>query len=468
MAEFPEIVTDESDGEHRLTELLGRGGQGGVYRTANPEIAVKLVEPGHETRDELRRKLTRVRMLRGVVPALADLPVARPLDMLREPHLGYVMKVLTGMKSIAHLMNPPPEIEGDAVPGWFLAGGGLRRRLRLLAKVAEVISGLHAYSLVYVDTSDNNIFVSTDVQATEAWLIDADNLAFESRPGDNQLSTPWFTAPEVIQGKSGANTLTDAHAFAVLAFMTLTLAHPLLGDKVIQGPASLEDKAFAGRFPWIDHPDDRRNARTIDCFSRKEMLTNRLQDLAHRCFGPGLNDPVLRPGVTDWAEALNNAADATIRCSRCEATYYPRLIACPWCRALRPAFTLIAIRRWGPKDGDFPGGLLPKGEATLGLTISRESPRLELTARTTRAKVGIEGRTPCLGLSLDESGIKVEILDGGKSRYLLSENGRAARLLGSGERIPVGSAANPWMIHFGPLDQPHRVAVFEPKPGALR
>ena len=78
----------------------------------------------------------------------------------------------------------------------------------------------------------------------------------------------------------------------------------------------------------------------------------------------------------------------------------------------RPPFTLVAIRRWGPKNDLFPGGLLPRGETSLGLSISKESPNLVLTARTTKAEIGMAGRARCLGLTLDDRGIKVEILDG--------------------------------------------------------
>ena len=47
----------------------------------------------------------------------------------------------------------------------------------------------------------------------------------------------------LVLGKSGVNTLTDAHAFAVIAFQTLCLIHPLMGDLVLDGEPELEEKA---------------------------------------------------------------------------------------------------------------------------------------------------------------------------------------------------------------------------------
>ena len=62
-----------------------------------------------------------------------------------------------------------------------------------------------------------------------------------------------------MQCATGVNSLTDAHAFSVLAFQTLSLAHPLIGDAVNEGPPEREEEALAGRLPWIDHPTDGSN-----------------------------------------------------------------------------------------------------------------------------------------------------------------------------------------------------------------
>ena len=351
MDEFPEMVTDVRGGEHYLKKLLGKGGQGGVYSTRNPDLVVKFVaESAHETREQLEKKLLHVRLLRGKVPMLADLPVAMPLEMLRAPHIGYVMRLLSGMTPIAHMIHCPPEVESP--PQWYLQAGGLRRRLRLLAHVAEVLAGLHALSLVYVDTSDNNVFVSEEIGGDAAWLIDADNLAFETRPGTNFLATPWFPRLR-SSGSVPRTTLSDAFSFAVLAFMTLTLGHPLRGDLVYEGDEDVEKKAFAGKLPWIDHPDDASN-RSTRTFPREIVLTKRLADLAHRCFGPGLNDPLQRPRGGLWAEALHAAADITVKCSQCEATYYVWHTRCDWCDTPRPPSCSSRFAVGGCGTNSFP------------------------------------------------------------------------------------------------------------------
>lgn len=88
-----------------------------------------------------------------------------------------------------------------------------------------------------------NTFVSENVRHTPAFY------------------TPGYGASEFVCGHGAVNTLTDAHALAVLVFQTLSLVHPLLGDAVDEGEPELQKRALAGdeAFPWVDHPEDRCN-----------------------------------------------------------------------------------------------------------------------------------------------------------------------------------------------------------------
>lgn len=85
-------------------------------------------------------------------------------------------------------------------------------------------------------------------EAHEAWLIDLDNLCTHSEPG-RAVFTPYYGAPEIVTGRSGATSLSDAWAFAVLAFNALTLLHPLCGDLVRDGEPELEEQALTGQVP---------------------------------------------------------------------------------------------------------------------------------------------------------------------------------------------------------------------------
>ena len=152
-------VTDSVGCRHRLGNCLGRGGQGAVYAIEGTPFVVKVMDETQRARqDWLRNQLTFVKRLE-----LKDLPIAQPLEMLREPHLGYVMELVTGMEPLSRLIEPPPNVH--SVRDWYKSGGGLRRRLKLLARVAEVLNVLHAKGLIYGDLSCKNVFASAESQS---------------------------------------------------------------------------------------------------------------------------------------------------------------------------------------------------------------------------------------------------------------------------------------------------------------
>lgn len=75
-------------------------------------------------------------------------------------------------------------------------------------------------------------------------MIDADNVASQSRDGQQGVFTPDYGAPEILKGESGINTLTDSWSFAVMAYRILTLVHPLKGGVVLEGEPEREEAAL--------------------------------------------------------------------------------------------------------------------------------------------------------------------------------------------------------------------------------
>jgi DNA-binding helix-hairpin-helix protein with protein kinase domain len=205
-------VTDLNGARYVLTRQIGRGGQGAVFEVKGGRLAAKILfDSSPSRREQLRNQLTQVKRL-----PLADLEIARPLEMLREPVLGYLMELLTGMQPLSALCGPPKS--ATSVAAWYFQTGGLRRRLALLARTADVLSALHGKGLVYSDPSPHNVFVSEANDATEVRFIDSDNIRYVSSAGLSSVFTPGYGAPEIIRGTAGVNSLTDAHAFAVMSF----------------------------------------------------------------------------------------------------------------------------------------------------------------------------------------------------------------------------------------------------------
>ncbi|MFP4254229.1 MAG: protein kinase domain-containing protein [Halothece sp.] len=442
-------VIDELGTPYELTEELGEGGQGKVFAVSGGRYAVKLLSQ-KSNRETLRRRLQQVKLL-----PIQDLKIARPKAMLKPPRVGYIMEMVTGMTAIKTLMDIPVD------PELYVAGGGLKRRLLLLAQCAETLSRLHAHGLVYSDPSPGNIFVSKDADAYEVRLIDADNLHYES-DSTSAIFTPRFGAPELVKGTSGVNTLTDAYAFAVIAFQTLTLLHPLIGDWVNEGEPELEDKAFQGELPWIDDPDDTRN-QTEAGFPREMVLSPKLRKLSQRCFGEGLNDPLQRPSISQWRDALYSAANFTLHCPNCGSTYYPNnQKICPWCDTPQPLFVEVRIVRWEPEKGCCDG----KDHIFHRLTLEPNFP-LKLTTGLIKGRTGEAGNDPMVEVVLEEEKIKVRSMD--DQSYWLTCDSYGTEKSASINRDKWRSFPIPkkqdekygrWRLHFNSLDIPHRLALF--------
>ena len=460
-----DAVTSINGNRYRLGRELGRGGQGAVFAVEGDRVAVKLFRNrSAKARESLRDQLAMV----GRLP-LENLAIARPIEQLRSPHVGYVMELFTGMTSIQSLLRPPKGTK--SVAEWYFQGGGLRRRLRLLARTAEVLSELHGRGLVYVDPSPNNVFVSEQSNACEVRLIDTDNLHPATAVG-RSLYTPGYGAPEIVRQTGVPSSLSDSHAFAVIAFETLVLVHPLLGDLVREGEPEMEEQAFAGCLPWIDAADDDSN-RSSDGIPRDIVLSPRLQADFSRTFGLGLSDPNKRPGLAQWAEHLHQAADRTVTCPACSGSYFYNRDACPWCDASRPGFVIAAVLLWDPQRlrrlRDSGGGELdiapgivrePSGkERVVDALVVSANQSVELTERLTH---GTSGSTPKLRVEFTGDRLTLEPLDGEQWR-LTSFDGQQEHLLKGLKALTIKDTTSrgQWMVHACSDERLHRVIRFD-------
>lgn len=346
-------VVDENGQKHQLTEKLGQGGQGAVWKTSDPNIIVKMKidsvtgEPIVDDAEYEKYKagLDEVRTL--------DLPkgihVAKVASVLQKPYCGYTMRMLSNMKSVKYWIRSFGE--ATVPPAFFRDTGGLRYRLRFLSKAAGIFAKLNYHSVVYADLSPDNLFVSVDNQAGQVWLIDADNMRYFFDV-NRQIMTPGYGAPEVVEG--GMNTLeSDEYTFAVLAHEILTLNSPFNGKMLSEtgdgwddedawdvSSESNEKSENAEYVPWIYDPYDTRNAVEPGMgFSPDLVMTDKMKELFYRNFSEeGQKNPASRPSIREWFEELRRAESLVITCEHCGNTYYMKSSekeACPFCKKLR-------------------------------------------------------------------------------------------------------------------------------------
>jgi hypothetical protein len=370
-------VADQYGNQHHLDSELARGGQGVVYRTSDADLAVKqpLGAGGEVDRSaDLTAKFKNIRCL----PLPPRIPISLPLAILRDEP-GYVMSLLSEMEPFGAFGlsgDVRDRLAQDAIPGWlagikdkntalplvhYARSGSTKRRLLALAKAASILARLHASGLVYGDISPSNCVIDQE-QLQEVWFIDADNLRLERVQGGSAIYTPRYGAPEVVQGKDRSRPRTDAWAFAVMAFETLALVHPFIGQKVLDRvddeggwdadpvaedapPTDLDEQAYAGYLPFVDDKHDDSNC-ALSGLPRALVLTPQLAKLFQETFGAGREKPWRRPAMAFWALELTRAHDRSVECSGCAMSYLNDRTTCPYCDAPRPAVAIVATDRW--------------------------------------------------------------------------------------------------------------------------
>lgn len=377
---------DEYQNVHMQGDVLGQGGQGVVFRTKDPDLAIKLVtdENGNPITAEhsvkkYSKRFKRVRLL----PLPESLNISLPVALLNN-NAGYVMQLLSDMVPLSNFWldgKAAKNIKTDDIPKWlskipekeakeiiyYYKTGGLRRRLNVLYKCASLIAQLHGKGMVYGDISCSNVFISEEHSNSSVWLIDADNIRFEITSIGSIVYTPRYGAPELVQGKDGGRPTSDCHAFGVVAFYLLSLIHPFLGKKVDgtdegdwadteNDDEDIEEKAYAGLYPWVDDQSDDSNSSGKG-LPRSLILTKKLISLFEGTFGPGRLSPPSRPAIYHWPEALAQAADTTVACPNCRMNYYYDFIHpetdahnCPYCKAKRPQVIILESHRWNAKE----------------------------------------------------------------------------------------------------------------------
>ena len=380
MAELPKQLADEFSNQHILADELGRGGQGVVLRTKDPDIAIKLILDKDGRPLEAAEVIRRMHRLRAL-PIPDDLHLSAPAAVLRDLG-GYAMRLLDEMVPFSTFLSkriPDADPAEAGIPAWlstappdlamtllgYRDSGGLRRRLLALYKCAAVLARVHGAGLVYGDVSLNNSFISRDPASRAVWLIDGDNLRFETPASRAVVFTPGFGAPELVQGLDGIRPRTDCHAFGVMAFSMLSTHHPFIGDYVEAGDGGdwadeepsgedLDAQAYAGLIPWVHDLEDDRNHSTHG-IPRPLVCTDELMALFQWTFGVGRTRPALRPTIFRWPPALARALDRTVRCAYCAMEHYwvteSPGAPCPYCGSDTPALLRADAIRCGEDAG---------------------------------------------------------------------------------------------------------------------
>lgn len=300
-----ENISTNTGGNYKLGRALPPGGQGTVFLVEGHPLVAKLYHLDRFGSDRLEKQLRHLGdMVKAGQPSETFI---WPIDIIENPSPGYIMaRVPDDYVSLTRLNLDPSTAD-------------LRTRLRVCYRLVDASVTLHQRAgYAYCDLSPSNVLCRASTGAI--FIIDNDNLTINGDPSPlNVLGTPRYIACELSSGIiQKPNLETDLHSLAVILFETLLFHHPLLGDRVLDGPQELEDIALSSKPVYIYHPNDKSNRYTK--YGQYggvpiKLLGEDLGKLFAESFIRGVNEPLNRVRQIRWRRALINELDSLIRCS---------------------------------------------------------------------------------------------------------------------------------------------------------
>ncbi len=213
-------------GPWEVTDTLGRGGMGAVYRArrdGGPERALKVLLRSGDVKGALR--LARE---------------AANLARVRHPNVVAVHEVAADERGHPYLVMDL--VAGSALERLLEAGPvrPLARALELMAAVARGVDALHEAGIVHRDLKPANIIVTADGRPVviDLGLAIAPELDERLTRTGALVGTPRYMAPEQVSGKP-ATPATDVHALGLILHEVVTGAPAVAGDSTHELVAQL-------------------------------------------------------------------------------------------------------------------------------------------------------------------------------------------------------------------------------------
>jgi eukaryotic-like serine/threonine-protein kinase len=215
-------------GRFRLTEKLGQGGMGSVWRAEDQslgtEVAVKLIDPSIADNPEA---VVRFKREARAAAALRSAHVVQILDCGVDANTPYIaMELLVG-ESLADRLrrvgNLTPLEVGLAFTG-----------------VAKALTRAHESGIVHRDLKPDNIFLVREGEDEIAKVLDfgiakkleaISQAGFVTRTGA-MMGTPYYMSPEQASGKRSVDQRTDIWALGVIAVECLVGKRPFDAETI--------------------------------------------------------------------------------------------------------------------------------------------------------------------------------------------------------------------------------------------
>ncbi len=226
-------------GSYRLTELIGRGGMGEVWKAKHRMLArpaaIKLVRPdvfGAAGSEESRLMLARFEREAQATASMRSPHTIELYDygVTTDGTFYYVAELLDGFDCDALVKQFGP------VPA--------ERVIHLLHQVCDSLGEAHEHELIHRDIKPGNVLVCRYGRKVDfVKVLDFGLVKARAQPGGAEIAltsdgmvsgTPAFMSPEQVLGNRSMDARSDIYAVGCLGYWLLT------GELVFQGTTAME------------------------------------------------------------------------------------------------------------------------------------------------------------------------------------------------------------------------------------
>src|SRR5438876_4795727 len=238
-------------GDYELLEVIGRGGQGVVYRarqkSLNRVVALKVIGLGHWATEAHLKRFRREAEAAASLDHSGIVPIYEVGE--RDGSCYFSMKLIEGgqLDEVAK-QEPMP----------------IRRAVELIAKVARTVHYAHEHGILHRDIKPGNILLDAkgEPHLTDfglARLVETESTVTRTM---EVLGTPSYMAPEQAVGDNAAiSSVTDVYGLGAVIYQLLTGQAPFAGGTTYETIKLLLDTE--PRQPRLLNPKIDRDISTI-------------------------------------------------------------------------------------------------------------------------------------------------------------------------------------------------------------
>ena len=297
MMKVGDRVPLELGGEAEITQLLGQGGQGAVYRASyrGRDYALKMY---------FTKKLKNPAMFRENLQRLCEDGSSSPAFVMP------LMMTADTSEGFGFLMEliPPEYAPFSDILNARVKFSGLYSIVNAAIKITSAFRELHNSGRSYQDLNDGGFFIRpTD---GDVLICDCDNIA---PYGENLgiAGKPGYMAPEIVRGEKAPDKLTDRYSLAVVLFRLLLRGDPLEGGRVLKSVCLTEDAerrhyGYEPMFVYDPSDDSNRPVRGVhnNIIKFWRIMPDYIRDAFTISFTDGLFQPEKRLIEKQWLDLL--------------------------------------------------------------------------------------------------------------------------------------------------------------------